>query len=226
MKIMNLLRVSIASFLLVTANITIFSQDLEIEGKAKITEMDTVIADGNMVIKLNDGTLAVRRYKVGDYVHGGVVFWVNITGDHGLVVDTADIGELVTWYNGVDKVINSRGDGIRAGFMNTSLIVAQQTQDNTNGVFAALLCANHNRNDYGDWYLPSRLELDILYDNRNKIDSAFLAIGANPFPQVYYWSSTEKPDDGTVWNRWFKDGVGSGYGSKNNTFNVRAIRSF
>ena len=80
-------------------------------------------------MKQSDGTLAVRHYKIGDFAHGGIVFWVDVTGVNDLVCDTADVRGVFAWHNGVDKVTNANADGIKAGVMNTLLITAQQTID-------------------------------------------------------------------------------------------------
>ena len=64
---------------------------------------------------------------------GGIVFFVDSTGTHGLVAALADAGEgtTYTWDGGngdsfYDFVTGATGDGIGAGQMNTSLIVSEQ----------------------------------------------------------------------------------------------------
>jgi len=65
------------------------------------------------------------------------------------------------------------------------------------------------------WRLPTKEELEILYQNKDKIGG---------FASNGYWSSTEGVNDG-AWNQSFSDG--SQYFSiENYTFYVRAVRSF
>ena len=70
--------------------------------------------------------------------------------------------------------------------MNTAMIVATQMADNQTGTFAARACANWevtvNNVVYGDWYLPSQLELEKLH---------FQKIAVGGFINSNYWSSTE-----------------------------------
>ena len=201
------------------------AQQLDVEGKAKISEMDTVMDATSNVVRNSDGTLAVRQYKVGDYVQGGIVFWVDETGEHGLVCDTADISTGISWYNGTYKVTNATGDGVGAGAMNTMLIIAQQTVDNPSGDFAALKCANLVREQYGDWYLPSKDELHLMYLKKSEIDAAAQDNGGGVFASAYYWSSTEV-DDSFVWGHGFVGGGSQGVSTKEGNVAVRAVRIF
>jgi len=61
-------------------------------------------------------------------------------------------------YTDVDGTDWTVGTGKR----NTKLIVAALGKD---GQAAAQRCANMNVNDYNDWFLPSREELDLMYKN-------------------------------------------------------------
>lgn len=70
--------------------------------------------------------------------------------------------------------------------------------------------------DYGghtDWYLPARMELEILWLNR-------AAIGG--FTTGSYWSSSEKTTDSTI--AWRKDFNSNGYTSVYNKINARDVR--
>jgi len=63
-------------------------------------------------------------YSVGDFAQGGVIFWVDERGEHGLVCAKEDLGPGY-WYNGGSYARTlATGDGIYAGEMNTSIIVA------------------------------------------------------------------------------------------------------
>ncbi len=207
------------------SGMSMFAQNkLEVEGKAKITVMDTVTNVSSNVVRQSDGTLALRQYKIGDFTQGGIVFWVDETGEHGLACDTADISSGIPWNNGVYKVTNARGDGAGSGEMNTMLIVAQQTIDNIAGTFAALICANLVRGLYGDWYLPSKVELNLMYQNKALIDAAAIAHGGSAFTSGFFWSSTEDDDD-SAWAHNFFNGFVS-LGDKASFLDVRAVRAF
>ena len=66
------------------------------------------------------------------------------------------------------------------------------------------------------WRLPSKDELNILYQNK-------VAIGGNANQNNYYWSSTE--GDFQAWAQSFYDGDQDGF-TKNYPGYVRAVRSF
>ena len=191
-----------------------------------ITKMDTTSTAKTNLVRQADGTLGVRQYKVGDFAHGGIIFYVDETGEHGLACDTSDISTGIQWYNGVYKVINSRGDGVAAGEMNTMLIIAQQTIDSTTGNFAALICANLVRGSYGDWYLPSKEELNLMYMNKEAINATAVANGGSSFANAHYWSSTEY-NSFDAWEQSFMDG-NQDWRIKASApdYRVRAVRAF
>jgi hypothetical protein len=117
--------------------------------------------------------------SIGQFYQGGIIFWLDATGQHGLIAATADQGTGIPWYNGSYTTTNSVRDGIGSGMYNTERIIANQGV----GSYAAQLCANYQGGEYGDWYLPSKYELNLLYLQK-------AAVGG--FANAYYWSSCER----------------------------------
>ena len=148
---------------------------------------------------------------IGQSYQGGIIFWLDATGQHGLIAATADQSTGIQWYNGTYTTTNAVRDGIGAGMYNTERIIANQST----GSYAAQLCANYQGGGYGDWYLPSKYELNLLYAQK-------IAVGG--FASAYYWSSTEY-NNGSAWNQLFDNGYQYLY-NKNYTYYVRAIRAF
>jgi hypothetical protein len=103
--------------------------------------------------------------------------------------------------------------------MNTAMIVATQMADNQSGNFAAKVCADYSVTmggiTYGNWYLPSKYELNLLYQQK-------VVVGG--FASYYYWSSSEY-DANLAWFQGFSNGNQNVYG-KDSTFDVRAVRAF
>lgn len=170
----------------------------------------------------------VKKYKVGDFAQGGIVFWVDETGQHGLVCSKEDLdgGNGIQWYNGSLVYTEARGDGIYAGEMNTMLIIAKQGYNSND--YAAGICANYkvvqNEVAYGDWYLPSYDELRLMYENITTINSVATLNGGTAFSDDYYWSSKEiNLSQAFVIS--FQSGVG-GTNSKSTKYRVRAVRAF
>ncbi|MBP9649146.1 MAG: DUF1566 domain-containing protein, partial [Paludibacteraceae bacterium] len=164
-------------------------------------------------------TISTTPLTIGQAYQGGIIFWLDATGQHGLIAATADQNTGIQWYNGTYRYTGTAGDGLYAGAMNTAMIVATQMADNQSGSFAAKVCADYSVTvggvTYGDWYLPSKYELNLLYLQK-------IAVGG--FASAYYWSSTEN----NISNAWIQ-----AFDSGNQTNNlklftnrVRAVRAF
>ncbi len=174
----------------------------------------------------------VKTYKVGDFVYGGIVFWVDETGQHGLVCAKYNQSSGAKWYAGTNIRTMATGNGPKAGFMNTAIIIASQGYgDGTN--YVARICnelkitegAQIISNTYGDWYLPSLEELKLMYENKAIINATAAKHGGSSFSSVgIYWSSTQYGPP-TAWCVMFKDGSSSG-DFKVFKHYVRAVRAF
>jgi hypothetical protein len=159
-------------------------------------------------------------HYIGENFGGGIVFYTWDGGYHGLIAATSDQSTYAQWYNNVYRQTGAGGDGLNAGQMNTALIIATQMSDNQNGNFAAKICADYtvtvDNITYGDWYLPSKYELNLLFLQKDIVGG---------FQNDLYWSSTQF-DVNLAWNQSFFLGVQSYFNYKYNSFYVRAIRSF
>lgn len=166
----------------------IYSQTIfEVEGKAIVDSMQRVTNSNLNVVRLPDGILAYRKYEIGDFAQGGIVFYVDESGEHGLVCDTVDISTGIVWGQ-LDNFVTGTGEGKFSGEMNTILMLAAGAEP------AARLCSKLVRGDYGDWFLPSITELECMNDNRTVINSTAISNGgAALLENNFYWSSNEDP---------------------------------
>lgn len=186
---------------------------------------DINITAGNNITITGAGTdtnpyrINEKHHYVGEYYGGGVVFFTYDEGRHGLIADTIDQDLGIQWYNAKEKYTNTAGDGVGSGELNTVSIVASQTSDDEVGNFAAKVCADYSKTvegvTYGDWYLPSKYELGLLFYNNDLVGG---------FQQTNYWSSTELSSI-TAWCQNFKTGQQVNL-NKGLPFAVRAIRAF
>jgi hypothetical protein len=151
-------------------------------------------------------------HKLGDSYGGGIVFYIDATGQHGLIAATTDLSTGIQWYNGTNTTTYAVRNGIVAGMYNTERIVTNQGA----GSYAAQLCANYQGGNYGDWYLPSKYELNLLYLQKAVVGG----LAGN-----YYWSSTEYSSNDYAWYQNFSNGGQSG-DSKSISYCIRAIRAF
>lgn len=168
----------------------------------------TAKADGLSVRCIKD---VASAFTIGQSYQGGIIFYIDGTGQHGLIAAATNQSTGIQWYNGSFTVTGATGTSIGTGNSNTNTIVASQGA----GSYAAKLCYDLVLNGYSDWYLPSKAELDQLYLNRN-------AVGG--FSTLTYWSSSEYSSSNAA-SQYFNFG-GQLNDYKGFTNYVRAIRSF
>ena len=176
-------------------------------------DVGDVSVTGNF--KVNGTNIPIpTTLTIGQSYQGGIIFWLDATGQHGLIAATTDQSTGIKWNNGTYTTTNAVRDGIGAGMYNTERIIANQST----GSYAAQLCANYQGGGYGDWVLPSKYELNLLYNQK-------AAVGV--FASAYYWSSTEGNNFGNLdaWSQGFDSGFQ--FSSNKTTMDyVRAVRAF
>jgi hypothetical protein len=174
----------------------------------------------NCIETFNATSWVTSTHYIGESYGGGIVFYVYDNGQHGLIAATSDQSTGIQWYNGTYRNTGTTGDGLNAGDMNTTLIIATQIADNQNGNFAAKVCGDYSVTmggiTYGDWYLPSKYELNLLYLQKAVVGG---------FVNYIYWSSTEADIYG-AWAQSFSNGAQMGNATNTSLDYVRAIRAF
>jgi hypothetical protein len=179
---------------------------------------------GQVLTSTGSGTLTwTGTHYIGESYGGGKVFYVYDNGKHGLIAATSNHSTAMRWYGGSCTNTRARGDGVGAGLKNTAIIIANQGAVDGNE-FAATVCNEYSvikivggiTTTYGDWYLPSKHELNLLYLQKTVVGGVADGI---------YWSSTEY-DDKYAWGQGFSSGSQSSNLGKEFAFYVRAIRAF
>ena len=155
---------------------------------------------------LTAGTISGRRYSIGDVGPGGGYVFITPTtagNSTGLYFETPEktwasyaptyygdnvssslsggpmcVGALGTTYQG------NSNTAIGSGAANTTFVAGLAGAGT-----ACYLAENLTYNNYTDWFIPSRDELQKLYDNRASLGAANSFVGSQ-----YYWSSTETTD--------------------------------
>jgi hypothetical protein len=158
--------------------------------------------------------------EIGSVHMGGIIFYIDETGQHGLVSTIEDVGSY-DWgcytynVNGADSL------AIGTGFQNTIDILNENCTSQFLNSTASQISSEYVQNELNDWFLPSFNELNEMY----------LSIGpgsnignVGDFSNSPYWSSSEV-------NAWYAWTVSFGNGgilqsNKNAVYNVRPIRSF
>jgi hypothetical protein len=154
--------------------------------------------------------------SIGDTYQGGIIFYLDASGCHGLIAAPGDQSTAAAWWNGSYMDTRAYGSGLFEGKYNTKMINWQQGGTTS----AAAICANYGD---GKWYLPSIEELNLMYENIGQGNALGLGnIGG--FVNTYYWSSTEI-DNSSGWRQYFLNG--NQYKDwKYKSGGVRAVRAF
>lgn len=168
----------------------------------------------------NGGTTPVI-YAIGDTGPSGVgiVFYVTDGGLHGLEVAPVDQSTSAAWSTITGTLIGTTGTAIGTGSDNTDDIITQ----NTGAASAAKICRDYRAAQEGDWFLPSRDELNAIWvnlvDNGSGANS-----GVGGFADDLYWSSSED----TAFYAWLQSFTNGNQSSnvKLNLYRVRAVRAF
>jgi len=157
----------------------------------------------------NEISFMTQAFSIGQSYGGGIIFYVDGTGQHGLISATSDQSTGAQW--GCYATYIGTSTTIGTGQVNTTAIV---NGCNETGI-AAKLCDNLVLNGYSDWFLPSKDELNQMYLQKNVIGNFALSI---------YWSSSESASY-AAWCQYFTNGSQIDY-AKNSPYFVRAIRAF
>ena len=163
---------------------------------------------GNQV-SIVPGVSAANYPQIGEYFEGGIVFYIDETGRHGLVYDTLELSTASWGCLGNSNIVSNTTLG--SGLENSLNIV----QNCMFPDIAAALCFNSNNAGFSDWYLPSIDELNTI--SLNVVNNNFKTDG-------YYWSSSGL--GGMNAYRYYFPSSSIGINNKNVFNYVRAIRSF
>ena len=118
------------------------------------------------------------KIKIGSKFAGGIVFYIDKTGNHGLVCAEKDFGKAI-WGELSFSAFDGNGIADGSGLQNTIKILEEasiETISVSDGWFskkeikkniptAARLCKETNHNGFSDWYLPTLEELKLMFEN-------------------------------------------------------------
>lgn len=199
-----------------------------INSKLTVSDRELSIGIGNSRSSYSGGrgVRGTRTYVIGQSYGGGIIFYVDGTGQHGLIAAVSNQSDWIPWITGGSTQTTLNGHTLAAlgtGQANTNFMMAQPGY--TGG--AAKVCDDYSVTvdgvTYSDWYLPSIDELTLLYNNR-------VAVGGFDVPgsSLVYWSSSEYEylTNSSAWTIYFTWYAAISVGTKADPWNVRAIRSF
>ena len=165
-----------------------------------------------------------KDYKVGDTgPGGGIIFYASKTGFtmtdnnqlcHYLEAAPSDQSTTLMWVSISHRYTDITGieTAIGTGRKNTALILAIDAD-----APAAKACKDTGGSKT-DWFLPSKDELNELYNNRASVGNLETSTDS------YYWSSSHPPTN-YAWDQCFSNGY-QDFNEKILTRLVRAVRAF
>ncbi len=179
-------------------------------------------------------------YSIGDIgPAGGYIFYENATyeTDGWRYLESAPAGWsgspgdptaiFAFYWDGTAFQTAGTAAGVGSGEDNTTAIIGNVMYTNNlhntiASAYAAKLCADlvltHAGHDYDDWFMPSKDELDLMFQNLKQQN-----LGG--FENFSYWCSTEFSAD-SAWNQYFVTGTTNSSALRSNTFRVRPVRAF
>lgn len=129
-----------------------------------------MLAGMNMITVPVLSSAAVIR--IGDSSGGGVVFYVDRTGQHGLIASRSDIaGHSETYPEGYFTWEDAKAE-----------------------------CASLNENGYTDWYLPNKSELNKLYFQRSVVGGFMIDTYWSSTPSTADVAWLQAFVDGSQWD--------------------------
>lgn len=127
---------------------------------------------------------------------GGIIYWLNPNNPYeGYEVMPFDQSNTVSWQTPIVQNNYGTVTDFGSGQANTIIMLNAISAPN-----AATVCNNLSYNGFNDWFLPSRDDLQLVYDNTNTLT-------ATTPSDVYWWSSSEGGSIGIT--AWAIDGNGA-----------------
>jgi len=127
------------------------------------------------------------NHYVGELMGGGIVFYVDHTGQHGLIGSLRNVSSA--WSN-ISSEIGTTEFSSWNGLVNSNTISAQTGHVAS----AARYCLDFANGGFDDWFLPAADQLNLLYNARYEVNK-ILASDGDPATEILwqtsYWTSTE-----------------------------------
>ena len=190
-----------------------FNGDLSSWDVSNVTDMSSMFAGASSLSEVNQCAIQTSfstnsnwpyewectSVQIGDFAFGGIVFYVDETGENGLVCAPSNLNGVVEGWNDfqwMDITVSgnqfiqlnaSTSNLVGTGASNSSIIINSQGI----GADATSMCSLLDLNGYDDWFLPSLNELWEINLNNELISNIALENGGDQFDFGFYWSSSE-----------------------------------
>lgn len=158
----------------------------------------------------------ISSFSIGQTYGGGKIFYIDGTGQHGLIVSLQDLNTGMEWWDGSGATTNANGFAIGTGEANTSAIISTFGV----GAYPASLCRLfYNGGGFSDWFLPSLYEL-------NQLNLVSNSLGLSDLSGTYWSSSEHHTSNAWVVSIYDPPAPNQSYVGQYTQQKVRAIRKF
>lgn len=155
----------------------------------------------------NEVSFVSQSLQIGNLYEGGVISFIDNSGQHGFIVSQGDAGYGLWGLEGPYGAMS-----LYDGLANTNWMVSQFNGSN----LAGTICNNLVLNGYSDWYLPSQNQMSLIYQN---IFSTGLSAMSGS-----YWTSTGYSSNWAM--RMTTSGSFDPIAKQGSSQYIRAIRNF
>ena len=159
-----------------------------------------------ITINVNSG-----GHYIGESFAGGTIFYLDETGQHGMVWSSFNVGPPfndIYWTNllggawtnyGCPGISSNSQDSFGSGQQNTANMISTCTANETIATYAS----NYVYNGFGDWFIPSKDELNLAYQNLalNGLGNFHIESWGR------YWSSSQTD----FYRAWILDGTSGSF---------------
>ena len=182
----------------------------------------------SMILLAGEMADCIDTVRIGDFAFGGIVFWIDETGQHGLVCSKTDQISGIFWHDMVSHTDNQEENDKITNLENETSTNIRDKKSGQPENLATQVCFEYSVNEegvlYKDWYLPSKEEVCNIYKNRDVIERSAIKNGGSLFTPNNELSPTEFCNSPS-WDQVFNYGY-QNYEYKKSKFNVRAVRAF
>lgn len=163
----------------------------------------------------------IDTLAIGDFHQGGIIFYLDSTKLHGMVCSTTEQSYGSIWGCLPLVVADAKGLKIGTGNQNTEDIISTCSSSN----IAARLCSGLVLNEYDDWFLPSKDELNLIHENITAINLAARENGGENIQETNYWTSSSYGTN-IAWVQFMGSGGRQLTQKVDDSYHVRAVRAF
>ena len=149
------------------------------------TNLNITDAGGTTTVDLSSLSGGGSSFRVGQLYQGGVIIYVDTTGNHGVIAALSDLAGTYEFDDSGDgNQLTLLGTDFTNGDVNTAAFVG-----NASTYPAAEAADALTSGGFSDWYLPSVFELEMML----QANMALGMHGAQLDFTTFYWSSTQDP---------------------------------